>query len=115
MPPTELERLATLESDNKNTKTLLREIKTELRRLPRRISKNTMLQLEQCRALQDSKHIVKPVFPANKIEADTDYGWLKKLLVVGMTIGSLIGGAVSYINQDIRRDKPQISQGGQQP
>lgn len=105
MAPTELERLATLEADSKSTKTLLREIKTELRRLPRRIGKKTEEQLALCRALQDSKHVAKPVLTA----AD-DYGWLKKLLVVVATIGTLIGGAVYQVTQEAGRNKPSISQ-----
>lgn len=108
MAPTELERLATLESDSKNTRTLLREIKTELRRLPRRISKNTEEQLALCRATQDGKRITK----AASAPKDDDYGWLKKLLVVGMTIGTLIGGAVYQVAQEAGRKPPAISQGG---
>lgn len=107
MAPTELERLATLESDSKNTRTLLREIKTELRRLPRRISKNTEEQLVLCRATQDGKRVTK----AASAPKDEDYSWLKKLLVVGMTIGTLIGGAVYQVTQE-KSSRPNISQGG---
>jgi preprotein translocase subunit Sss1 len=107
MAPTELERLATLESDSKNTRTLLREIKMELRRLPRRISKNTEEQLALCRATQDGKRVTK----AASAPKDDDYSWLKKLLVVGMTIGTLIGGAVYQVTQE-KSSRPNISQGG---
>jgi hypothetical protein len=109
MAPTELERLSTLEEKTKNSEQLLREIKMELRRLPRRISKKTEQQLALCRALQDSKHVLKPI---SKPDTEADYGWLKKLLVVGMTIGTLIGGAVYQVAKDSQSTRPQISQGG---
>lgn len=107
MAPTELERLSTLEEKTKNSEQLLREIKMELRRLPRRISKKTEEQLALCRALQEGKQVAKLV-AAPKTD---DYGWLKKLLVVAATLGALIGGA-AQVTQDGRGAKAQISQGG---
>lgn len=108
MAPTELERLATLEAKAKTSDDLLKEVRRELKRLPGRIGRRTAHQLAECRAIQDGKRLT-----TGKPEPDTDYGWLKKLLVVGMTIGTLIGGAVYQVAQEAgRKQPPAISQGG---
>lgn len=109
MAPTELERLATLEVKAESTEKLMLEIKTELRRLPHRIGKNTMRQLEQCRQMQDGKHAKTATATVQK--PDDDYGWLKKLLIISMTIGTLIGGAIYQVTQESKGARPQISQG----
>lgn len=105
MSPSEVERIATLEAEQKNTKTLLREIKTELRRLPRRISKNTQAQLADCRAMQDTKHVHKS--PAGAT-AD-DYSWIKKAVAALLAVGSVIGGAVWQYQQISGGKPPAIS------
>jgi hypothetical protein len=109
MAPTELERLATLEAKAKTSDDLLKEVRRELKRLPGRIGRRTAHQLAECRAIQDGKRVTGNGKPAAK---DDDYGWLKKLLVVGMTIGTLIGGAVYQVAQEAGRKPPAISQGG---
>jgi len=108
MAPTELERLATLEAKAKTADELMKEVRRELKRLPGRIGRRTAHQLAECRAIQDGKRVAAGK-PAAK---DDDYGWLKKLLVVGMTIGTLIGGAVYQVTQEAGRKPPAISQGG---
>lgn len=100
MSPSAEERLSTLEAENTHTKELLREIKDDLRRLPRRIGKNTQKQLADCRAIQDAKHV-------HKMPAD-DYSWIKKAVVALMAIGSVIGGAV-WQYQQVSGGKPAIS------
>lgn len=105
MSPTPEERLSTLEAENGHTKELLREIKDDLRRLPRRISKNTQKQLADCRAIQDAKHVHK--MPAGAAPAD-DYSWIKKAVVALMAVGSVIGGAV-WQYQQVSGGKPTIS------
>jgi len=102
MSPSAEERVSTLEAENTHTKELLREIKDDLRRLPRRISKNTQKQLADCRAIQDAKHVHK--LPARAVPAD-DYSWIKKAVVALMAIGSVIGGAV-WQYQQISDGKP---------
>ncbi len=102
MPPSAEERLSTLEAETTHTKELLREIKDDLRRLPRRIGKNTQQQLADCRAIQDAKHVFK--IPAGSAPAD-DYSWIKKAVVALMAIGSVVGGAV-WQYQQISGGKP---------
>jgi len=93
MAPTEVERIATLEEARKNDKQLLHDIKLDLKRLPRRISKNIARQLEICRALQDGKYIAKPALSTGN-QPDTDVSWVKKLVVALFGIGIILGGAV---------------------
>ncbi len=104
MSPSAEERLSTLEAETTHTKELLREIKDDLRRLPRRIGKNTQRQLADCRAIQDAKHVHK--LPAGT--AADDYTWVKKLAVALMAIGSVVGGAV-WQYQQISGGKPATS------
>lgn len=102
MSPSAEERLSTLEAENTHTKELLREIKDDLRRLPRRISRNTRKQLADCRAMQDTKHVHK--LPAGLTPAD-DYSWIKKAVAALLAVGSVIGGAV-WQYQQISGGKP---------
>ena len=106
MSPSAEERLSALETENTHTKELLREIKTELMRLPRRISKNTQAQLADCRAIRDAKHVHK--MPAGATPAD-DYSWIKKAVVALMAVGSVIGGAVWQYQQVSGGKPPAIS------
>ena len=111
MAPTELERLATLEAKAKTSDDLLKEVRRELKRLPGRIGRRTAHQLAECRAIQDGKRVTGNGKPAAK---DDDYSWLKKLLVVGMTIGTLftlfvVPVVYSYVAKDRSRAAKAVS------
>ncbi len=103
MSPTEQERLATLEAERKSDRELLQEIRKEVKRLPRRISKNTRRQLERCREQQE-----KNCNPGKS----SDYSWLRKLLVVGLFLGSIIGGAIyGLAYEGVSAKAPILKQG----
>lgn len=106
MAPTPEERLVALETEKGHDKELLREIREELKLLPVRISRRTKKQLAECRAMQDAKHLIKI---DRKPEAD-DYSWLKRLLIVGLFVGSVIGG-IYQVAQDQKPNLPAILQG----
>lgn len=106
MAPSAEERLAALETDRNHNKEELGEIKQELKRLPRRISKQMERLLTECRAMQDAKQLTKK----DRTPPADDYSWLKKLLIVGLFVGSVIGG-IYQVTQDQKPNIPAILQG----
>ena len=120
MPPSPEERLAKLEAETMHMKELLVEVRTELRRLPKRISSNTKQQLERCRIIQNGQYaqIFSDSGPAKKPrpgaeEIATDWSALKKTLVGLLMLGALIGGAVYQFRESSRQIKATQSQGAQ--
>ncbi len=108
MAPSAEERLAALEAEKDHVKELLKEIKEDLKFLPSRISRRTKKQLAECRAMQDAKQITKK---DRKPESD-DYSWLKKLLIVLISVGSVIGGAIYQYRESAVKTVTIQQQGG---
>ena len=120
MPPSPEERLAKLEAETMHMKELLVEVRTELRRLPKRIGNNTKRQLEQCRVIQNGKYsqiftdTQKPAKPKPADPEPTDWTSLKKIMVGLLMLGALIGGAVyQFSEQQNRKTRTQQTQGAQ--
>lgn len=109
MTASEIERITAVEKDNQHNIELLKEIRSDLKRLPGRISRRTKKQLTECRAIQDAKRLTKIDIKPDQ----DDFAWLKKMLVVLFAIGSVIGGAVYQFKEStVKTVSMQQIQGG---
>lgn len=115
MSPTDQERIATLEARQEGQKEQYADMKKELigiknalEKLPRRISRSTRKHIERCREQQAQSCAARPAI--NK--QPEDYSWLRKLLAIGLSIGTLIGGVIyGFTQESAISKKPAIQQG----